>query len=488
MLNVMDFSCPEPLYSKYEEETGAMKAGQPQGSAQPEQQQQQLLAEADFLAGEFGGSPLSGEALELLLRGGQPSPSLSYTGSFVIKAVPEHPQDPESLFNLMSGILGLSPFAAPEGQQRHSDPLYSPCPEVTQDQLDLYSNCPPDMGACVQAPFPEQGYGGFPGAESAPALQGSASQCFFDAKLLDSKQDIKLPPLAPALDKFKAPCSQWEPVTQHQAFVPAGYQPAEAFPAADAGQALFHALGSKMENVLSVSCQSQLGSLAEDPGCFGSSLGFACELENFQARGDFGDAKIHSLPAQLIPEFDSSLAQPDVLPGLLSSNELLHPQPSPSIPATDFLGHPAPSSVASLLPATPAALGEPKKKTRRTKCSSKCFCPKPHEKAFACPVESCIRSFARSDELNRHLRIHTGHKPFQCRICLRNFSRSDHLTTHIRTHTGEKPFSCDVCGRRFARSDEKKRHSKVHMKQKARAEEKLKGLGFFSVGLSFGAL
>uniref|UniRef100_A0A8C4YTT1 C2H2-type domain-containing protein n=1 Tax=Gopherus evgoodei TaxID=1825980 RepID=A0A8C4YTT1_9SAUR len=76
----------------------------------------------------------------------------------------------------------------------------------------------------------------------------------------------------------------------------------------------------------------------------------------------------------------------------------------------------------------------------------------PHEKSFACPVENCIRSFARSDELNRHLRIHTGHKPFQCRICLRNFSRSDHLTTHIRTHTGEKPFSCDICGRRFARS------------------------------------
>ncbi|KAM8808318.1 early growth response protein 4 [Eudromia elegans] len=484
MLNVMDFSCPEPLYSKYEEEeTGAMKAGQPE-----QQQQQQLLAEADFLAGELGGSPLSGEALELLLRGGQPSPSLSYTGSFVIKAVPEHPQDPESLFNLMSGILGISPFAVPEGPQRHSEPLYPSCPEVTHDQLDLYADCQPEVSACAPAPFPAQGYGGFPGTESAPALPGSASQGFFDAKLLDSKQDLKLPSLPAALDKLKAPCAQWEPLAQHQAFVPAGYQPAEAFPAADAGHALFQALGSKLESALSASCQSQLGSLAEDPGCFGSDLGFACEPENFQARGDFGHAKIHGLPAPLLPEFDPSLAQPDVLPGLLGSNELLHPQPSPSVPATDFLGPPAPSSVAPLLPAAPPAPGEPKKKVRRTKCSSKCFCPKPHEKAFACPVESCIRSFARSDELNRHLRIHTGHKPFQCRICLRNFSRSDHLTTHIRTHTGEKPFSCDVCGRRFARSDEKKRHSKVHTKQKARAEEKLKGLGFFSVGLSFGAL
>ena len=89
----------------------------------------------------------------------------------------------------------------------------------------------------------------------------------------------------------------------------------------------------------------------------------------------------------------------------------------------------------------------------------------PHERPYACPVESCDRRFSRSDELTRHIRIHTGQKPFQCRICMRNFSRSDHLTTHIRTHTGEKPFACDICGRKFARSDERKRHTKIHLRQ-----------------------
>ncbi|KAF1767699.1 hypothetical protein GCK72_007666 [Caenorhabditis remanei] len=88
------------------------------------------------------------------------------------------------------------------------------------------------------------------------------------------------------------------------------------------------------------------------------------------------------------------------------------------------------------------------------------------DKPYTCPRDGCDRRFSRSDELARHIRIHTGQKPFQCRICMRTFSRSDHLTTHVRTHTGEKPFSCDICGRKFARSDERRRHTKGLNKNK----------------------
>lgn len=56
------------------------------------------------------------------------------------------------------------------------------------------------------------------------------------------------------------------------------------------------------------------------------------------------------------------------------------------------------------------------------------------EKPYQCTWEGCTWKFARSDELTRHFRKHTGQKPFKCHLCQRSFSRSDHLSLHMKRH------------------------------------------------------
>lgn len=60
------------------------------------------------------------------------------------------------------------------------------------------------------------------------------------------------------------------------------------------------------------------------------------------------------------------------------------------------------------------------------------------EKPFSCSWEGCDKRFARSDELSRHRRTHTGEKKFVCPVCDRRFMRSDHLTKHARRHMTTK--------------------------------------------------
>uniref|UniRef100_A0A4W5R634 C2H2-type domain-containing protein n=1 Tax=Hucho hucho TaxID=62062 RepID=A0A4W5R634_9TELE len=54
-----------------------------------------------------------------------------------------------------------------------------------------------------------------------------------------------------------------------------------------------------------------------------------------------------------------------------------------------------------------------------------------------CP--DCGKEFTQANKLERHMRTHTGERPYQCSVCGMRFNQKGNLKTHFKVHTGECP-------------------------------------------------
>uniref|UniRef100_A0A8C1S152 C2H2-type domain-containing protein n=1 Tax=Cyprinus carpio TaxID=7962 RepID=A0A8C1S152_CYPCA len=76
---------------------------------------------------------------------------------------------------------------------------------------------------------------------------------------------------------------------------------------------------------------------------------------------------------------------------------------------------------------------------------------------FKCGL--CQEAFIDSKAFSEHCLTHMpGPSASKCQFCKRHFSNRTGLIRHIRLHTGEKPFPCQTCGRHFHRKEVLKLH------------------------------
>ncbi|XP_034233323.1 zinc finger protein 354A-like isoform X11 [Thrips palmi] len=129
-----------------------------------------------------------------------------------------------------------------------------------------------------------------------------------------------------------------------------------------------------------------------------------------------------------------------------------HQRKSVNLSQSDNSSLPSPSGVPDDLR---SAKNKPKQKKKKTVRG---------ERSVLCHVCS---KMMKPQKLRAHLRIHSGEKPYECKVCNRKFGQTSNLRNHMSTiHSEEKPHECSICGKKFKVMKNLKAHLEFHRGEK----------------------
>ncbi|XP_067635816.1 zinc finger protein 585A-like [Eurosta solidaginis] len=87
----------------------------------------------------------------------------------------------------------------------------------------------------------------------------------------------------------------------------------------------------------------------------------------------------------------------------------------------------------------------------------------PNLEKFKCSL--CPQEFNHKNAISRHVRVvHEGQRRFACNYCPKRFGTRNSQVCHERLHTGERPYNCKICHKSYPQIEGLKSHMKSHDK------------------------